>query len=340
MATYRTGNDYRTAIGLETNQTSPAHESLGSGVTNIAGTIAFTELTLLPDKMEQSGGQAQIATNSKTGTGLQTTCEFKGGYKNYQVVMSGILSHEHEILLKALTPTPLVAKTYVINALPNPLNSYVIMRIWKDAPQAGVYNVDKAIGCQLMKLVITGQSGGMVTYEATFMSMGYTRETTQLIGGTDPGYECKLGFNFGDMHADTELLFGDTEHLKSFTLTLGYDLADDATSFQNSLTRLETIPVKATCELQYVTNYNVANTSYDKIAETLLFGATALTEVLALYAVDGAKTYKWTITTNGQLVDFKAPDPDRALFESQVTERLCYYATPAYPVTIVVVESA
>jgi hypothetical protein len=170
-----------------------------------------------------------------------------------------------------------------------------------------------------------------------FNVIAYDREVSQAITGTDPGVICTAGFNFGNMLAATELSFGDTEHLKSFELAINYELADDATSFQNSLARLETIPLKANCTLSYVTNYDVTNTSFDTKAEDLLHGATAINEVIALTLTTSAPaTVNWTITTNGQLVSYTLADPGNALFENSVTERLCYYATPAYPVTIVI----
>ena len=56
--------------------------------------------------------------------------------------------------------------------------------------------------------------------------------------------------------------------------------------------------------------------------------------------VDGVTTHIWEIVTNGQLTSYTFADPGRALFENSVTERLCYYSTPAYPVKISVLSAA
>jgi hypothetical protein len=320
---YRYGNNYRLAIGAET--------SLGSGFTN-GSAIRFDDLTILPDKLECVPDIGQIATNAKTQNGLAITSEFRPGYQNYPVTMSGVLSHEHEILLKALTPD--TTSPYCVDAIPT-LKSYVILRIWSDVVSANNYIVDIATGCQLDgagALKFSGASGGMIEYEANFKGMTWTREHAQAITGTDGGVANTTGFNFGAGGATWELCFGDTEHLKSFSLSMGYESADDATCFQNSNTRLETIPMKFSGELNYVTNYVVGNTTFDNIAETLLHGATAIEE--ALYFANTVKT--WTIATSGQLSGYTLADPDKALFDNNVTERLCYYSTPKYPVTITV----
>ena len=120
----------------------------------------------------------------------------------------------------------------------------------------------------------------------------------------------------------------------SFSLSIGYDLADDASSYQNSLERLDTIPLKANCEFNYVTNYDASNSSYDKVAESLLFGAAAITEMLVFANSKAA----WKFDIQGQLIDYQLADPDRALFENNVTEKLCYYPPSTYPLTITVTE--
>ena len=82
MAGFLYGNNYRTVIGKET--------SLGSGKTN-ATSIAWTEVTVLPDKCEMTIDKAQIDTGAKTQTGLPTLCEIKSGYEKYTVTLSGVL---------------------------------------------------------------------------------------------------------------------------------------------------------------------------------------------------------------------------------------------------------
>ena len=328
---YRYGNNYRVLVVKENT----------AGTTPAVVWATPTNWHLIPDIVEMSEEVAQIETNSKTGTGLATYCENRPGYQNATVTLTGVLSHEHEFLLKGLGYN-YSGGVYTLKELPSTFPTYSIVRLWSDAltgNPAHTYTVDKAVGCQLSSLKIMGRSGDMVRYEATFQSMGVTAETTMEIvqGATnDPGNPCVKGFNFGDVTAD--LSYGSGDYLKSFELTLGYEIADDATSFQNSNTRLETIPLKATPELSYVTNYDTTGT-LDTNRQSILYGEDAIEENISLTMKDGATAHLWEIATNGQLTSYTFADPGRALFENSVTERLCYYSTPAYPVTITVITS-
>lgn len=325
---YRYGNNYRVLVVNE----------LTAGTTPVVVWNNATNWHLIPDIVEMSEEVAQIETNSKTGTGLATYCENRPGYQNATVTLTGVLSHEHEFLLKGLG-YDYKTGVYTLDALPATFPTFSIVRLWSDAltgNPANNYVADIAVGCQLSSLKITGGSGDMVRYEATFQSMGITAETTIIIinGATnDPGMPCVLGFNMGNVTAD--LSYGSGDYLKSFELTLGYEIADDATSYQNSNTRLETIPLKATPELSYVTNYDTAGT-LDTDRQSILYGDNPINEKISLVMVDGVTTHTWAIATNGQLTSYTFADPGRALFENSVTERLCYYSTPAYPVTITV----
>lgn len=330
---YRYGNNYRLLVITESE--------LQAGTTpTITWEDAQPKWVLIPDIVEMSEDVAQIETNSKTGTGLATYCENRPGYQNSTVTLTGVLSHQHEILLKGLgyTYTAGPPKTYTLDRLPTTYPTYSIVRLWSDAlsgTPADDYTADIAVGCQLSSLKITGSSGDMVRYEATFQAMGVTAETTFSIADAatkDPGTPCLKGFNFGNVTAN--LSYGSGNYLKSFDLTLGYEIADEATSYQNSNTRLETIPLKATPELSYVTNYDTGGTLDTNRQETL-YGETAIAEEISLIMTDaGPVTYTWNIKTNGQLTSYAFADPGRALFENAVTERLCYYSTPAYPVKI------
>ena len=326
---YRYGNNYRILVAEETT----------AGTTPTIAWATATNWHLIPDIVEMSEEVAQIETNSKTGTGLATYCETRPGYQNATVTLTGVLSNEHEFLLKGLGYDHKTG-VYTLKELPSTFPTYSIVRLWSDAPTgtpADDYKADIAVGCQLSSLKITGGSGDMVRYEATFQSMGVTAETTISIaqGATnDPGNPCVIGFNFGDVTAT--LNYGSGDCLKSFELTLGYEIADDATSFQNSNTRLETIPLKATPELSYVTNYDTTGT-LDTNRQSILYGEDAISEAISLIMVDSDDfTHTWKIETNGQLTSYTFADPGRALFENSVTERLCYYSTPAYPVKITV----
>lgn len=324
--TYRYGNNSRVMVVTE----------LTPGTTPAIAWATPTNWVLVPDTVEFSSEVAQIETGSKTGTGLATHCETRPGYQNSTVTMTGILSCEHEpFLLAGLGYTKAGTTTYTLDSLPATQTTYSIIRIWSDTTTTP-YAVDIAKGCQLSSVKITGTSGDMVRYEAAYQAMSYTAETTQTIttANNDPGTPCVKGFNFGDVTAD--LNYGEGGDLKSFDLTLGYEIADEATSYQNSNTRLYTIPLKATPELSYVTNY-VKEGTLDTARQATLFGSTAIEEVITLNMINTSnKAVEWKFETAGQLTAYAFADPGRALFENSVTERLCYYAGPTYPVVITV----
>jgi hypothetical protein len=314
--TTRTGNDYRVIIGKET--------AYGSGKTNVTSIDVASEVTWLTDRCEFTFTPTQIDTRAKSGVGLSTPCEFKPGYQTYTVTLSGYLSNEHEILLKAFTGE--TESTYDIDGLPT-LDGYVIERVWSDTTNTPLV-VDKAVGCQLRELSFTGASNDMVRYEAVFAAKTINRETTQAFTGAIPARACAKGYNFGDVTGT--LNFGDTTHLKSFSLKLTNETPDDASMFQNSNTLPTGITVaKVLGELNYVTNYY--STATDKAGESKVYSDTPLVEVL----VFNNTVKDWTLTMNTQVTSYSLPEPESALFENNVTSRLVY-TTGANPLSIAV----
>ena len=167
---YRYGNNYRILVAEETT----------AGTTPTIAWANATNWHLIPDIVEMSEEVAQIETNSKTGTGLAVYCENRPGYQNATVTLTGVLSHEHEFLLKGLG-YDYKTGVYTLKELPSTFPTYSIVRLWSDAltgTPAYTYKADIAVGCQLSSLKIMGGSGDMVRYEATFQSMGVTAETT------------------------------------------------------------------------------------------------------------------------------------------------------------------
>lgn len=315
MATFLSGNNYRTVIGKET--------ASGSGRTN-ATSIAWDEVTILPDKCEMVRAVTPISTGNKTQTGLPTLCETKPGYKKNTVTLSGVLSHEHEIILKAFFKD--TASPYAMDSVPE-LDGYVIMQVWNDDTLTP-FNADIAVGCQCVAFNITGTSGDMVKYEAVFTAINIKRRlATVAITGTDPGTACTEGFNFGDTTGT--FTFGETNAFKSFALSMQNNQVDDAAQFQNSNTRLQTILMNVSGTLNVVTNYY--DTAADIAAEDNLHGATELFENIIL-----ANTTKtWNIEAIGQLTEYQRSDPDQQLFDNNCTIRLIA-AGGGYPISILV----
>ena len=320
MSNYRTGKDYWIARGKEYGTGNTGY---GTGRT-VSGTddMAWTDLTVFPDKLEIGGERATIDTGYKTLTGIPMPVDKVLGNYNYTLTISGILSKRHEIFLQGLmTKTDNI---YELKTIPDFIPSFVILRVWNDAPTgtpAETYKVDKFKGAQLTKLSFSGASGDMVKYEATFNITTFEREISQKITGTKPAFSAIADglFNFGDM--EFYLFYGESNEAKSFSFNIGYEFPDDATQYMNSYTRLPAIPLRVAGEFSYVNNYH--KNGYEKTLETLLYNNNQIEEQ-AFDLISGANT--WSFGFYIQPISYSLADPDKALFENNITFRLAVSA--------------
>lgn len=315
MSNYRTGNDYWIAIGKEYGTGNTGY---GTGRT-VSGTndMAWTDLTVFPDKLEIGGERATIDTGYKTLTGIPMPVDKVLGNYNYTLTISGILSKRHEIFLQGLMTK--TGNQYELETIPDFIPSFVILRVWNDAPTgtpAETYKVDKFKGAQLTKLTITGTSGDMVKYEATFNITTFEREINQKITGTKPAFSAIADglFNFGDMEFD--LQFGTEQtQAKSFSFNIGYEFPDDNTQYMNSYMRLPAIPLRVAGEFNYVNNYN--KNGNEILLETLLYNE-IYEQAFSLIN----NSHNWSFGFYAQPINYSLADPDKALFENNITERL------------------
>ncbi len=317
---YRTGNDYWVTIGKEYSTEADPNAGYGTGqMTAGSMDMVWTDLSIFPDKLEIGGERAVIETGAKTLSGIPTTYERIRGNYNYNITLSGILSKNHEILLEGMNFS-YNGKTYTLVSIPEYLPSFVILRVWNDppditTPEKPKYLVDKFLGCQLTKLTLSGASGDMVKYEATFNIYSYEREISQIITGDKPTFNDIMGrlFNFGDMLFTTQ--FGDETKTKSFSLSMGYEIPDDAIQYMNSLKRNPAIPLRFTGEYKYVNNYHK---NRNEVGIEDLINNTFVTE--ESFTIQGAKN--WSFELYGQITGYTLADPDKALFENNITYRL------------------
>ena len=315
MSNYRTGNDYWIAIGKEYGTGNTGY---GTGRMNsTTDDLAWNALTVFPDKLEIGGERATIDTGYKTLTGIPMPVDKVLGIYNYTLTISGILSKRHEIFLQGLM-TKTVNQYYQLETIPDFIPSFVILRVWNDAPTgtpAETYKVDKFKGAQLTKLSFSGASGDMVKYEATFNITTFEREISQKITGTKPAFSAIADglFNFGDMEFD--LVYGDRTDAKSFSFNIGYEFPDDATQYMNSLTRLPAIPLRVAGEFSYVNNYH--KNGYEKTLENQIYN-TINEEGFTFKSGSNS----WDFGFYAQPINYSLADPDKALFENNITERL------------------
>ena len=315
MSNYRTGNDYWVAIGQEYATKTDINAGYGTGKVLQSGEPTWEKFKLFPDKIEIGGERAVIDTGHKTRTGIPLTEDRALGYYNYNLTLSGILTSEHEILLKMFNfDYDDEYNTYVLNNIPEKLPSFVILRVWNEPPDINnKYTVDLFKGAQLTKLTISGASGDVIKYEAIFNITEFERETNYTIAGTKPNALSIMEniFNFGD--TAYSLNFGNKTKAKSFSLNFGYEFPDDNTQYMNHLMRKPLIPLRFAGEFNFVNNY-------DKSDVDVNLYEMVNTDDIYIYNIQ--LKYKWLFTITGNIISYSLADPDKALFENNITIKL------------------
>ena len=310
MGNYRSGNKYRVAIGLET--------SLGSGNTHSqAGSpptlsVRWDDLTVMPVKLELSPDRQMIDTNYKTGTSQATAYEQVQGVTDGTFTLSGKLSLDYKILLQAMFHQTPVGNTYTFDDTPPTAKSLVMMKVWDDAPgDSKKYKVDIAKGCAVDSLVITGRSKEAIEFTMTGRMTDHEREIEQIITGTDPGLTFPDVVQFGDIVYNGN--FGEKTRLNEFSLTLTNIYIDDTKRYTNSISRLRDIILRQEGELNVKGLFKQAPTELNPMDDIGIDNQTM--EIITL--VSG--TSSWVIAFYALVTAFDSADPDRDLFESNVT---------------------
>ena len=318
MSNFRTGNDYWVAIGQEYTSETNINAGYGTGKVLQSSEPTWEKFKLFPDKIEIGGERATIDTGHKTLSGIPTPADKVLGNYNYTLTLSGILTSEHEILLKMFNfDYDDEDKIYALNNIPEKLPSFVILRVWNEPPDTNnKYTVDLFKGAQLTKLTISGASGDVIKYEAIFNITEFTRETTYTIAGDKPSALDIMEkiFNFGD--TTFSLNFGDTTKAKSFSLNFGYEYPDDNTQYMNHLKRKPLIPLRFTGEVNYVNNYQ-KDGNETVIESDLYYGSSTINTIIIKN-----NSIRWRFDFRSQVINYSLADPDKALFENNITERL------------------
>ena len=248
-------------------------------------------------------------------SGIPTPADKTLGIFNYTITLSGILTSEHEILLKMFNfDYDDEDKIYALNNIPEKLPSFVILRVWNEPPDTNhKYTVDLFKGAQLTKLTISGASGDVIKYEAIFNITEFDRETTYTIAGDKPNALDIMEkiFNFGDTWFF--LNFGNKTKAKSFSLNFGYEFPDDNTQYMNHLKRKPLIPLRFVGEFNFVNNYDKSDADVD------LYGLVNSNDICS-YNIH--LTIKWLFTFFGNIISYSLADPDKALFENNINVKL------------------
>ena len=309
MGNYRSGNKYRVAIGLET--------SLGSGNTHSTGgasptfSVRWEDLTVMPVKLELSPDRQMIDTNYKTGTSQATAYEQVQGVTDGTFTLSGKLSLGYEILLKAMFHQSPVNHTYTFDDTPPTAKSLVMMKVWDDAVVNSKYKVDIAKGCAVDSLVITGRSKEAIEFTMSGRITDHEREVEQVITGADPGLTFPDVVQFGDVVYEGN--FGETNRLAEFSLTLTNVYIDDTKRYTNSMSRLRDIILRQEGELNVKGLFKQETTELNPMDDIGIDNQ--LSESITL----DSGTISWDIVFQALVTAFDSADPDRDLFESNIT---------------------
>ena len=309
MGNYRSGNKYRVAIGLET--------SLGSGKTHSTGgasptlSVRWEDLTVMPVKLELNPDRQLIDTNYKTGTSQATAYEQVQGVTDGTFTLSGKLSLNYEILLKAMFHQSPEDHTYTFDDTPPTAKSLVMMKVWDDTVIESKYKVDIAKGCAVDSLVITGRSKEAIEFTMTGRITDHEREVEQVITGTDPGLTFPDVVQFGDTIYSGN--FGEKTRLTEFTLTLTNIYIDDTKRYTNSMSRLRDIILRQEGELNVKGLFKQETTELNPMDDIGIDNQ--ILETITI--VSGMSS--WVIVFQALVTAFDSADPDRDLFESNVT---------------------
>ena len=309
MGNYRSGNKYRVAIGLET--------SLGSGKTHSAAgnpptfSVRWEDLTVMPVKLELSPDRQMIDTNYKTGTSQATAYEQVQGVTDGTFTLSGKLSLDYEILLKAMFHQAPVDHKYTFEDTPPTAKSLVMMKVWDDKPTSSKYKVDIAKGCAVDSLVITGRSKEAIEFTMSGRITYHKREVEQVITGIDPGLVFPVIAQFGDIEYNG--YFGEKTRLNEFSLTLTNIYIDDTKRYTNSMSRLRDIILRQEGELNVKGLFKQATTELNPMDDI------GIDKLLLESITIVSGTSSWVINFRALVTAFDSADPDRDLFESNVT---------------------
>lgn len=305
------GNDYNVVLGVET--------AFGSGKTN-STSIAWTEVVRTNMVVEFTPVVNTVDTNIKTGTAYGLAAEKAVTTTGGTVKVSGNMTYKLAAKLFGLALNQSGSGPFTIQADANATpKSAVIVKLLDTAPSGTTYKCDKAIGCKLTDLTISGSSGGLITVEANFTCTSYNLSTSTSITGTDPGFESAPVFiNFGDTAAG--MAFGNgTSNINDFSVKITNNFVGDEIMYQNSRTMIDPLIQSVEVELQYSVIYSAAGLEANPITNMYQKPEYCLSEGIRIgNATDGKIDFIMT----GQVTALTLPDPGKGVYVASVTERL------------------
>lgn len=287
----RYGNDYLILLGEETSY----------------GTEQTSYTAILPDKITMKREVAQITTSQKSYSYEKQKNELKAGIIGGSVEISGELGYDggltrHGILLAAFFDSGTAFSNPTIGTAKK---SYTIYQYFSDG------KVNKAVGCVLESLNISGNYNETIKYTATFRAKDIDFESTVTL--TAPTYPEVRPFLFCNVKATVH---GSADKkINSFDLQLKNIMADDKIIYQNSCYKSGEYKVAFEGTLKIQKTYDESldkDIIDDTLDDSLVYDKIELD--------DGANS--WEFETYGKVTETNLPDPEKAIFEFDFTKEL------------------
>jgi hypothetical protein len=264
--------------------------------------------TPLPVAIEMKTNPIMADRSNKTNMLEPGICEKIEVGETVSVTMRGELCSEYSALLLAYFENE-SGGVYSIPATSPAELSDTTYNIYKYCPGTSPY-YDVALGCKCSALNITGETNGLLQFEATFEAVSLRRGIAST-GGDElsdvPANICPTPFRFADITGVA--LYGGfiADNITSLAINLSKTLADTNVTMQNSAVKTKEVVLEHTGTLGW-------SNIYDDLAEK----STVVEDNLEALPTENVLTianadYTWAMAAYGQVSDFTLPDEDKGL---------------------------
>lgn len=267
--------------------------------------VSWSTATVLNCNIDIKKNVIMTDTTIKTSTNEPQIAEKIITGESGTVTVSGDLCKEYGILLAAYFRD---SSAYTIQSTQPAGFTYSIAKVYTELTKA-----DIALGCECTDFNITGESNGIVQFEAIFRAAEV--KLLQTVPGSTPTNAIGHPFLFGNV---TNTLFNSAAKMQSFALNLTSTFIDDRLKYQNSLKPLEGGIIAQGGTLALETKWD---STYDPALFASIGSQTPVTNTINL--VEPTTTAAtWAIVTNSRIADYTMADPGKSIFTASYSLEL------------------